>query len=97
MTSDQRVTRQLLRWRAVAIVADNARAYLALNVAMYGLFLAGFIVGLTFPQLSRAQVTRLDDNGTPIWAFRAGGPRDDDALALVADGKIPRSPDHDAR
>ncbi|MBT7587530.1 MAG: hypothetical protein HN558_18600, partial [Gemmatimonadetes bacterium] len=31
-------------------------------------------------------VLRLDDNGTPIWAFRAGGPRDDDALALVADG-----------
>ncbi|WP_283607594.1 stage II sporulation protein M, partial [Mycolicibacterium poriferae] len=64
MTSDQQVTRRLLRWRAVAIVADNARAYLALNVAMYGLFLAGFIVGLTFPHLSRAQVTRLDDNGT---------------------------------
>ena len=30
-------------------------------------------------------VLRLDDNGTPLWAIRAGGPQDDDALALVAD------------
>ena len=30
-------------------------------------------------------VLRLDDNGTPIHAFRAGGPRDDDAFSLVAD------------
>jgi hypothetical protein len=30
-------------------------------------------------------VLRLDDNGSPLWAFRAGGPEDDDALALVAD------------
>lgn len=64
MTSDQRAAWRLPRWRAVAIVRDNARAYLTLNVAMYGLFLAGFIVGLIFPHLSRAQLTRLDDNGT---------------------------------
>ena len=30
-------------------------------------------------------VLRLSANGTPTWAFRAGGPGDDDALALVAD------------
>ncbi|MDG1325121.1 MAG: SdrD B-like domain-containing protein, partial [Opitutales bacterium] len=30
-------------------------------------------------------VLRLDDNGTPTHAFRAGGPRDDDAFSLVAD------------
>ena len=64
MTSDQQVTSRLLRWPGVAIVAANFRAYLALNVAVYGLFLAGFIVGPTFPHLSRAQATRLDDNGT---------------------------------
>ena len=30
-------------------------------------------------------VLRLDDNGSPLWAFRAGGPEDDDALTLVSD------------
>ena len=30
-------------------------------------------------------VLRLDDNGSPLWAFRAGGVEDDDALALISD------------
>ena len=64
MTTDQHPTRRLYRWRPVRIVRHNARAYLALNVGMYGLFLVGFVVGLVFPHLTRAQEARLDENGT---------------------------------
>ena len=64
MTADRPTTRQTSRWPAVDIVRDNRRAYLALNAAMYGLFLVGFVVGLAFPHLNQTQITRLDDNGT---------------------------------
>jgi hypothetical protein len=34
------------------------------NAIVYGLFLVGFVVGLVFPRLNEAQVTRLNDDGT---------------------------------
>ena len=33
----------------------------------------------------RLVVLRLDDNGSPLWAFRAGGTEDDHARGLIAD------------
>jgi hypothetical protein len=50
--------------RPLRIIRGNARAYLALNVLAYGLFVVGFVVGLLFPHLNEAQVTRLNDDGT---------------------------------
>lgn len=50
--------------RPVGIIRANARAYLALNAVTYGLFVVGFVVGLYAPHLNRAQVTRLNDDGT---------------------------------
>lgn len=64
MTPDRPTTRRTSRWPAVDIVRDNGRAYVALNAAMCGLLLAGFVVGLAFPHLNQTQITRLDDNGT---------------------------------
>jgi hypothetical protein len=52
------------RWRPFRILRENARAYLVANATMYGLFLAGFVVGLPFPHLSQAQHDRLIDDGT---------------------------------
>lgn len=52
------------QWRPFRIVSENARVYLVANAAAYGIFLLGFGLGLTFPQLSRAQHTRLEDDGT---------------------------------
>ncbi|WP_208300603.1 hypothetical protein [Mycobacterium sp. DL592] len=46
------------------IIAENAKAYRAANVAVYGTLLAGFGVGLAFPKLSQAQHRRLQDDGT---------------------------------
>lgn len=46
------------------IVRDDKRVYLILNVATYGLFLAGFGLGLLFPELSAAQAAGLEENGT---------------------------------
>ena len=51
-------------WRPVGIIRANARAYLALNAVTYGLFVVGFVVGLYAPHLNRAQVTRLNEDGT---------------------------------
>lgn len=50
--------------RPLHIVRAHARGYLALNVLAYGLFLVGFVMGLLFPHLNQAQVTRLNDDGT---------------------------------
>lgn len=50
--------------RPLRITRENARAYLGLNGIAYGLCLVGFVVGLLFPHLNEAQVTRLDDDGT---------------------------------
>lgn len=52
------------RWRPFRIIGENARIYLVANAMAYGLVLIGFGLGLTFPQLSQAQYTRLQDNGT---------------------------------
>lgn len=52
------------QWRPFRIIADNSRAYLLANVAVYGVFLVGFGLGLAFPQLSEAQHRRLQDDGT---------------------------------
>lgn len=46
------------------IIAENAKVYLVANVAVYGVLLAGFGIGLAFPQLSQAQHRRLHDDGT---------------------------------
>ena len=50
--------------RPLRIIRANARAYLGLNALAYGLFLVGFVVGLLFPHLNEAKVTRLNDDGT---------------------------------
>lgn len=51
-------------WHAFRILGENAKVYLVANVAGYGVFLVGFGLGLAFPQLSEAQRTRLQDDGT---------------------------------
>ena len=50
--------------RPFRIIAENAKAYLAANVAVYGTLLAGFGAGLAFPELSQAQHRRLQNDGT---------------------------------
>ncbi|BBY48514.1 hypothetical protein MARA_19820 [Mycolicibacterium arabiense] len=50
--------------RPLRITRENGRAYLGLNGIAYGLCLVGFVVGLLFPHLNEAQVTRLDEDGT---------------------------------
>jgi hypothetical protein len=52
------------QWRPFRIIAENAKVYLAANVAVYGVLLVGFGLGLAFPQLSQAQHRRLEDDGT---------------------------------
>ena len=47
------------QWRPFRIIGENARIYLLANAGAYGLVLIGFGLGLTFPQLSQAQYTRL--------------------------------------
>lgn len=51
-------------WPPLRIIGENATPYLVANLAGYGLFLIGFGLGLFFPQLSAAQLTRLQDDGT---------------------------------
>lgn len=51
-------------WRPFRIIGENAGVYLMANAAAYGIFLVGFVLGLIFPQLSQAQYTRLEDDGT---------------------------------
>ena len=51
-------------WRPFRIIGANAKVYLVANAAAYGVFLFGFVLGLIFPQLSEAQETRLQDDGT---------------------------------
>lgn len=50
--------------RPVRVIRENARAYLIINVATYGLALIGFLIGLAFPALNTAQVAGLEDDGT---------------------------------
>lgn len=51
-------------WRPFRIMGENVKVYLVANAAAYGVFLVGFGLGLAFPQLSEAQLTRLEDDGT---------------------------------
>ncbi|MGW8435795.1 stage II sporulation protein M [Nocardiopsis sp. NPDC055879] len=46
------------------IIRADLRAYLVLNVLMYGLFLLGMGTALVFPDLNAAQVTSMEDDGT---------------------------------
>lgn len=52
------------QWRPFRIIGENAKVYLIANVAAYGIFLIGFGLGWAFPQLSQAQYTRLEEDGT---------------------------------
>ncbi|MCF6386816.1 stage II sporulation protein M [Mycobacterium sp. MBM] len=54
----------LRTWPPARIIGENATPYLVANLAAYGLFLIGFGLGMFFPQLSAAQLTRLEDDGT---------------------------------
>lgn len=46
------------------IVRANFRAYLIINAMVYGLFTAGFVAAMIFPNLGANQVSTLEDNGT---------------------------------
>ncbi|EZP28396.1 stage II sporulation protein M [Microbacterium oleivorans] len=50
--------------RPFRLIRDNRRVYLLLNVATYGVFIVGFLVGLVFPDLRAAQAQGLEDDGT---------------------------------
>ncbi|WP_200920375.1 stage II sporulation protein M [Agreia sp. Leaf244] len=50
--------------RPFEIIGANKRAYLAINLMAYGLVVAGFIVGIVFPDLSRAQAQTQQTDGT---------------------------------
>jgi hypothetical protein len=50
--------------RPVEIVRNDLRAYLVLNLVMYGAAVAGFVTALVFPELNAARVTALQDDGT---------------------------------
>ncbi|WP_328349604.1 stage II sporulation protein M [Mycobacterium sp. NBC_00419] len=52
------------QWRPFRIIAENAGVYLAANAATYGVFLVGFGLALAIPELSQAQYTRLQEDGT---------------------------------
>ncbi|GAS96806.1 uncharacterized protein RMCC_3772 [Mycolicibacterium canariasense] len=64
MTSPVEVRSRRFPWRPIRIVRNNLRSFLAINAAMYGLFLLGFATGLVFPNLVHAQETRLVEDGT---------------------------------
>jgi hypothetical protein len=49
-------------WRGA--IGPDRRVYLLMNVATYGVLLLAFAAGVLFPQLARAQHTRLVDDGT---------------------------------
>ncbi|PPF45477.1 hypothetical protein C5B85_07875 [Pseudoclavibacter sp. AY1F1] len=50
--------------RPFHLIRTNLRAYLLVNVFAYGLFIIGFVVGLTFPELNAARSVSLVDDGT---------------------------------
>lgn len=52
-------------WRRPGhLIRTNARAYVLLNVAAYGLVLVGFALGLLFPELNTARADALESDGT---------------------------------
>jgi Stage II sporulation protein M len=50
--------------RPFQIIRANFRAYLIINAIVYGLFIAGFVAALIFPNLGATRVAALEDNGT---------------------------------
>ena len=60
--SDTRRPRVLRR--PFEIIGANKRAYLAINLMAYGLVVAGFVVGIVFPDLSRARLQTQQTDGT---------------------------------
>ncbi len=50
--------------RPLQIVRADLRAYLVLNLVMYGAAVAGFVTALAFPELNAARVTALQEDGT---------------------------------
>ncbi|WP_130178578.1 stage II sporulation protein M [Cryobacterium sp. SO1] len=50
--------------RPFQVIHENRRPFVVLNVALFGLLVAGFIVGMLFPELSAGQVNGLVADGT---------------------------------
>lgn len=50
--------------RPFEIIGANTRAYLSISAMAYGLVVIGFLVGLVFPDLSRAQAATQQTDGT---------------------------------
>ncbi|TFD92143.1 stage II sporulation protein M [Cryobacterium lactosi] len=50
--------------RPFAIVRENMRVYLIINLATYGLAIIGFLIGLAFPALTAAKGEALVEDGT---------------------------------
>lgn len=50
--------------RPFLVISENRRAYLVLNALAYGLTLAGFLIGLAFPDLTRARESAMVEGGT---------------------------------
>jgi hypothetical protein len=51
------------------IIRANLRTYVILNIAAYGLFLIGFVIGLMFPNLSTSRTETLTNDGTADLVF----------------------------
>lgn len=50
--------------RPFRVIRNNARVYLIINAAAYGLFVVGFVIGLLFPDLHAARAAALEADGT---------------------------------
>lgn len=50
--------------RPLQIIRSHRRAFVLVNVVMYGLFLAGFALGLAVPELAAGRATALEEDGT---------------------------------
>lgn len=69
MTTEQtplpRTAARIPFWRRpFRLIRENARVYLILNLAAYGLALIGFVIGMLFPELNAARAEALEDDGT---------------------------------
>lgn len=47
----------------IRIIRRDRRAFLVLNGVAFGFFLVGFVLGLIFPELVRAQLVDLETSG----------------------------------
>ncbi|TFD87004.1 stage II sporulation protein M [Cryobacterium lactosi] len=50
--------------RPFQVIRENRRPFVVLNVALFGLLVAGFVVGMLVPELSAGQVNGLVEDGT---------------------------------